>query len=256
MRVVSVVEAIQMTPGEHIPAFKGRLKKLGKYSSGDNEHGHWAFQNGTVTDGNGEIKVKFKNREALPPAWEGRAFYIESTPGTKQPFLGIVRELDEYKGVQKPCITVDERAIMSDWQGGEAATQQAQPAARQPAAHQPAPNVAPASPFVPQATNQPPPAQSSAPAARPPAPKPGSPEDHKECARRARVRLGKAANAMLIAFDAANHVGVEVMKKHQIGLGITEVEKIAVSFYITLDREGMVDGLPSGPLETPATPAN
>ncbi len=260
MRVIPIAEIIAMQSGESVPAVRLKFKKVGKYSTGTNEHGQWSFQNCTAADGNGEMKVKLKNRPELTKQWEGVWVYFESVVGTKKPFLGLVREVDEYRGVNSPVLVADERAVMTQDTGQPPAATQAPAAAPAAAAppppvqQTPAPQPQQAAPQQPQATAQAPQAAQSAPAAqqspkRPAGPVPGSPEDRKECIRKARVQLGQAANAMKLAFDAAIHVAIHVKEKHGLVLPATEIEKVAVSFYIALDRANMIGGLPSGQME-------
>ncbi len=252
-----------MQSGESVPAVRLKFQKVGKYSTGNNEHGQWSFQNCEAGDGNGKIKLKLKNRPELTKQWENVWVYFESVVGTKKPFLGLVREVDEYRGVNSPVLVADERAVMTQDTGQQPAATQAPaaaPAAAAPPVQQtlaPQPGLPPPQ-IAPQATAQAPQGPQSAPAAhnqpqngpkRPAGPVPGSPEDRKECIRKARVQLGQAANAMKLAFDAAIHVAIHVKEKHGLVLPATEIEKVAVSFYIALDRANMIGGLPSGQME-------
>lgn len=230
-----------MEKGESVPSFKARFKKVGKFTSGTNEHGAWSFQNCVVTDGNGEIKVKLHNRPELSPKYEGREVYFSSAVGTKKPFVGITRDIDEYRGRTGPMLVVDDRAVMEE----------ADPAAasRLPAGEE----------SVPRGTSAPPPARETAPESaqeppdvqepsyQPPANASLQTEDErKECIRKARAKAGKAANALILCFDAAFYVARVVEAKYGVKFEPESVKAMAVHFSIGMERADLIDGLPSG----------
>jgi hypothetical protein len=257
-QILSVAEILQLRDGDPIPSCRVRFKKITEYKDGSNEHGPWSFQNCTVTDGAGEIKLKLKNRPQLTKEWTNIMVVFQAVPGDKKPWLGMSKQTEEYRGRTSTVIVVDDRATMTQDTGQFGAEQAPQPAnvapapqsQSQPPVHpqhpqQPTqPAHAPAAPAQPaQPVSQPPPRQQQA------RPAPGSPEDQKECIRKARVYTGKLANSLLIAFDAAMYVAGNVDRKHKIQLTTDEIERMAISINIALERGGYVDGLPEGAMD-------
>lgn len=261
MRVLTIRDVEELGVDEIIPAVRGQIKKVFDYTSGTNNHGPWSFQNLILKQGGSEIKVKLKLQSKFDSSWEGANIIIMCKEGNRG-LTGVKRAVDDYKGANKPMIMVTETGIIEEDkadQGGDEGPAE-QPQARQRSNQPPTETRQRQEPARQRETQPEQPARqresqqeqrpsrsdppNNPPANRPPPPTPGSQEDQMECYRNARVLAGKMATALCLGFDAAVLVGKHVEAKHGVKLGAEQLEKLAVSVMISLDRADKVGGLP------------
>lgn len=238
MQVFTLAQALAFPKGSTVPAVKFQIKKVNKLFTGTHpEYGAWSIQALTAVDSSGTCTVKLKNRPEMTKEWEGHWVYCELGVDGKNRPAGIKVEEDTYKNKTTIQILVDDRATVTDAVVKEGIQQPAAPVQAPPPSAAPATPPAAAAPAPTQPPTQSPPGQVHRPA-------PGSPEDKTDAVRKAKARLGRASVGMLIAFDAAVFVIKEVQRKHGIQMDAEAMQKIAVSFAITLERDGLCDGLP------------
>jgi hypothetical protein len=238
MRIIKLSEAVAMEKGELVPAVRGAFTKVGKYTSGKNEHGQWSFQNCQFADQTGTIKLKLKNRQELTSAWENVPVVLESGVDGKGKMSGLTRDVDDYKGASTPMIVMDARAAILEGESASDASTPASEPAPEPSRPAAAPSKPAAAPSKPTAAARPSGEAPSEPNQKAAAPSNG------DAIKRTRMELGRRAVGMILAFDAAVFVAKEVEKRHAIQLTTSEIERIAVSFKIDLDRIGATSGLP------------
>jgi hypothetical protein len=83
----------------------------------------------------------------------------------------------------------------------------------------------------------------------PPKP-PNAPESKRsEAVKSARIALGKDANGMILALDAACYVNRCLKQRHNVELGMDALERVAIHFKMNLDRHGLTNLLPAEPME-------
>lgn len=243
MRIVPLQEVLKLDPGEVVPCVKARIKTIHDRKTGTGQYGAWSVQNIQLTDVSGvTIKAGVWNRPAIPSDWRGKIVVISSNEG-KKGLAGVKVKEEEYRGQKNKSLEVADSALF------EVAGM---------------PEDAPPSAA---ATQTPPPAQNAAPAANgaqrqahengatePPQRGP-NPEDGIKLARKC---AGRHANALSIAFDAAWHVAGQFHQKTGVDLGNDAIKSMAVHICISMGRDGVIDGLPSGRMEKPQseTPAN
>ncbi len=66
--------------------------------------------------------------------------------------------------------------------------------------------------------------------------------------RNARIRSAKLANAFLMGFDASYFVASAVQEKHGLEMSVEEVQHIATSVVVHLEKNGMIAFLPQKPI--------
>lgn len=254
MRVLTLAEVQQMEPGETIPAFRAQIKEVKDFYRGTQKQSGDPFttQKLLVMDGTALMTVKIWDHSEFTKQWQQVWVVFESGQSKKDgSLIGMRIKDDEYRGRTTRLVEVKESATIT----------QAQPGATQTAPQQmPPPTQAPAQMPPPTQTapqTMPPPVQQQ-PTGTPesdyeprPAPKTNgqTPQETRQAIQDARERLGKAANGLILCYDAAFYVALEVMKKHPDAVfKPEELEKIAVHLSIALERSGVVHGLPAGPL--------
>jgi hypothetical protein len=111
-RVTPVAEIDQMEPEQEILLLRGKIGQLFDSKRGDNEHGPWSFQRGTLKDASGERKFVLKNRSTdIPKQWRGQEVVIEAHK-TDKGYSGIYTMDDDFRGKTTRCIKVTETAAI------------------------------------------------------------------------------------------------------------------------------------------------
>ena len=226
MRLLTLKEIQALEIGETIPSFKAQIKESKPYNKGVHaEYGPWTIQNLTVMDGSGIVPVKIKNHPEFGKDWFQKWVLFECGISKKDGSLAGIRwKEDTYKGNTTRVIEVNALATVEAIRVN-------------PSTPEPEPEQEPEIPFDQLSDQKPEPKQSALP-------------DTKEAIQNARERLGKAANGLILCYDAAVYVALEVMKKHpDMVFRPEELEKIAVHLSISLEKSGAVHGLPAGPLD-------
>ncbi len=98
MKVTTSNEAFDMPDDAPVFAFKGTVKTVLKYNTGENEHGKWSFQSLVLVDPSGvEINAKLKDRDTFPANLKGKLVYFLSHQGDKG-WSGVKTKDDTFKG--------------------------------------------------------------------------------------------------------------------------------------------------------------
>lgn len=241
MRILTLKEVAAMEPGEVVPAIKVQVKEVREPKSGDNQYGPWTMQSLTVLDATAVSQVKLFDAPVYDAAWVGVWIVIESTQNTHGKLSGIqVSEYNKRKEIQVKMKAGATISQVTDATEPTVATQPAPETAKAPAPVRPAPTV------------QEPAKVAPAPVQTPKKAIQGTDEVRTAIAN-AKAKLGQNANGLILCFDAALYVANEVTLKHSevtIPLfGPDQIERLAVSLWISLERSGLATGLPAGPLE-------
>lgn len=109
MKVMTVKEISTLEDGAAVPAIKGVLTKIEKRKVGKTDIGEWSYENAVLQDSTGEIKVTFKNREALPADIADKQVHLLSHQGDRG-WTGINAKDDEYRGSVKRVLIVGKNA--------------------------------------------------------------------------------------------------------------------------------------------------
>lgn len=219
MRVLTLAEIQKLEPGETIPSFNAQIKEVKPYNQGTHaEYGPWTIQNLTVMDESGIVPVKIKNHHEFGQDWRNCHAYFESGKSQKDGGLtGIKWKEDTYKGKTTRLIEVTASATID--RNGD----------------QPDHGMySKKDSFSPQT----------------PDPRQPALPDTKQAIQDAKERLGRAANGLILCYDATVYLATEVMKRHSdVVFGPGELERIAVHLSISLEKNGVVHGLPVGPMD-------
>ena len=73
MKVSTTQEILDMSDGDEVQAYKGRIKSVGKVSTGDGKFGEWTRQN---LDMQGGLSVVLWSQMKFGREWEGKELYI------------------------------------------------------------------------------------------------------------------------------------------------------------------------------------
>jgi hypothetical protein len=252
MRVIPISDILAMDHDDTVDSVVGQITKIWKRNAGNNSNGDWSLQNLTLRDQTGEIKVQLKDRDNLGPEWLNRTVSIFCNQGQRGK-TGVKAKDDTYKGQTTRILSVTPTAHVELHEENAPAQPPPAPTVSQnrPAPTQPAPARQPAPPrsAPPQTTQAPARTQQTKPVSQPPkTPAPLKEIDSTRAVKMARKRLGQAANSMILCFAAAAYVREHVLARHGIDLTPAELEKLAVHFSITLDKEGVSGLLPSAPM--------
>lgn len=243
MRLLTLKQISEMEPGEVIPAVRCTIKEIREPKTGTNQFGDWTIQSLTALDQTAIMQVKIFDGPVYDAAWANVFLQIESSHNDKGKLAGV--EVSEYNKRKEIHVKFKQGATIS-----QVTDETPEPAA--------APPPAPAKPAVvaPAPVRQAPVA--AAPVPQPstkhpqPAPVTAAAADVRKAINDARLKLGQNANGLILCFDAALYIANEVTAKHSevtIPLfGPDQVERLAVSLWISLERSGLAVGLPSGPL--------
>jgi hypothetical protein len=143
MRILTIAEALNLEPGEKVPALRGKIVKIFDRSSGNNEHGDWSIQNLELIDASDpklKLKVKVFDREDIPRSWTNKTIYIESGTGEKG-IKGCEIKQDTYRWTEGQPIKK-----LLEVKTGSGAAINPNDQVGQPAQNSPAPAPAPAPP--------------------------------------------------------------------------------------------------------------
>ncbi len=245
MRLVTLKEISAMEPGEICPGFRAQIKEVKQQKTGKNDHGPWTLQSLTLMDSTAVIQVKLFDAPEYTAQWVGAWIVVESTLNQHGKLAGIL--VSTYRDKKEIHVKVNGGAVIT--QAPDATPTAAEPAKMPPPQQAPAPTQQTPPPQQAQ-----PPTQTAAPAKQP-APKQTAekPDEVRQSITAAKKRLGQAANGMIMAYDAAIHIANTTTEKHpEIGIplfGPDQLQKIAVSLWIYLDRGGLLLGLPVGKLD-------
>ncbi len=235
MQILTIPQVLAMEPDLPVTGVKVKIKNVYKQKSGTKKNGDkWTLQDVVGTDGNNDIAVKIWDLE-IPMSAKGKWFYLLSQKGTKG-WTGVKTKDDEYddkdgKHIVKRVLNVTASAeILSseEYDGRESGA----PAGREPDERLPDES--------PEETDLPMP---------PPKPKPKVSEEAKDAVTVARLAAGKMANGLLIACAGAAYIAKQAKEKHGVEFGPSEIERIMVHINITLERQGYIGQLPSGPMD-------
>lgn len=111
MRVTNISDIPGLEHKEAIPSVKGTLTKIWDYKEGEGEHGAYSFQNGTLQDATGTIKIVFSNQGNMK-GYLNREISIQSFSGDKG-LSGIYAHDNVYKGATTREIKVTSTADVS-----------------------------------------------------------------------------------------------------------------------------------------------
>lgn len=223
-KIFTVTEAREME-GMTLAGVTGKITEVGKRFTGENTHGPWSLQNAKMTDGKSTIKLFLNTRDEMAKSMVGKTVTFLSVEGEKG-LHGVTVEMgDAYEHPTDPKksrpaelqIKVTKTAEIAEIGSGEAAGKaQATAPSQQPA---PAPKPAQGAPEAPAAN----------------APVDGT--------RESKARLMQYANLADMCIDAAGYL----KKTH--GLTDEEVGTWARCLYISMERGGNADKMPSHPLK-------
>lgn len=232
MRLLSLADIQTLELGETIPSFRAQIKEIKKRYTGTNEHGEWSIQSLVVMDPTGICQVKVGNHQEFGQYLVHKYAVFECTKNKRDDSLqGIKWKEDNYKDRKSNVIEVTASGLVL--------FEEFSPT-------QPAPEPGPEKKFVGLATQ--PPDEMHTPSQTAPAQRPAIP-DTAQGIQNAKEELGKAANGLIMSYDATLYVVGEVRKKYPDVEFTPEVlERIAVHFNIRLEKSGVLHGLPAGPL--------
>jgi hypothetical protein len=231
---MTISEALKLEPGMPISEISGTIIKVGKYHSGVSDHGPWSFQTITIKDETGSIPVKLKNHNEVFAKAIGEPLTVRGIKtATNKPPAGVARAVDEYRGKNTPLILVDAKATVlvgaeeNVDEPLEEGLEHIEPDEDVPDDMKPTPGY-------------------ETPKQKPEPKGEGKAED---AVTRARQALGRAANGLLLAFDAAVYVSKNVREKHGVELTPDAIERVAVHLSIMLERNGHLLEMPYGPIK-------
>jgi len=228
-------EVLKMDFGEKVPSVKGKISNIYDQTTGQNNYGDWAIQNIEIcdpADPKAKIKVKLFDQQEVPKVWRNKLIYLECVEGDKG-IKGIEIAKDTYKlkegAPPRKMLEVRRDAQISLAEAEPPpASQAAAPAASQ--GEQPA-GAAQAQPARPAGKT---PDQAFA-------------ESQRHVADAMKF-LNRRANSYELVMRAVDYLA---RRRSDQGKAITpdHYQAICASLYISLDRAGMVDPIPTGVLD-------
>lgn len=233
--IVALSEINGMEEDMPVTGLKGKITKIWKWRNGNDGEREWSFQDVELTDGEVTVTVTLKNREQLAESWKGKQVHILAKHGEKG-WTGLRAKFDDYK--QKNVVLMTPSAkIVATANLMDKPTDSDEPTPEEDGDL--APQRPPARPVPAQRTA----AQATA-------------AGQMDSYRQARALAGKCLNAHKIAIDAAINWATYVTNKHGITVPFDQVSTHATSIFIKLDRDGVIDELPTGPIQEiePKTP--
>lgn len=252
MRILTLKEIAALDAGEVVPALKAQVKEVKEPKSGENTYGPWTMQSLTVMDATAVSQVKLFDAPVYDVNWIGVWIVIESTPNQHGKLSGI--QVSEYNKRKEIQVKMKAGATISQvTDATPEPTAQAPEPAKAPAPVRPATAQAIAPAPVRQPQSAPEPAKTApAPGQGPKKAIAGTTDEIRAAIANVKGRLGQSANGLILCFDAALYIANEVTAKHSevtIPLfGPEQIEKLAISLWISLERSGLAAGLPAGPL--------
>jgi hypothetical protein len=235
---MKIAEALKLEPGMPLSEISGTILKVGKYHSGVSEYGPWSFQTVTIKDETGMVAVKLKNHHEIPVKAVGEPFTAKAVKTeVNKPPSGVLRAVDEYRGKQTPLIMVEPKATVTIG-NGENLDEPLEEGLEHIEIEEDVPE-----------DMKPTPGYEKIKATQETGSKPNDEAKSDQAVARARIALGKAANGLLLAFDAAAYVARSVKEKHGVELTPDALERIAVHLSIMLERNGHLLEMPHGPIK-------
>lgn len=252
MRVWTPTEVLGCQAGVALECVAGHVTHVTDRKTGTNDYGPWSIQNVTIGDGGNRVKVKLMNQGELVKEALNHKLYVIAGQGKKGQPIGLVTELDTYKGQTSIIVKANENASLS-WNppagAGEGGTQQPpaqKPATPPPTQQAPPPPQTQQAPPPPPPQNAPPPIQpagESAPPQQKPPVDPSNPVDVKRAWSKVdkglnklrRLRLRTLTVALAIQRDAST-MGYQMASDH--------VEKIDSWLAIECCRNGLLVDVP------------
>jgi hypothetical protein len=226
--IVALSEIKGMEDDMPVTGLKGKIAKVWKWRNGKDGEREWSFQDVELTDGEVTVTVTLKNREQLAESWKGKQVHILAKHGEKG-WTGLRTKFDDYKKKNVVLMTPSAEIV---------ATANLMDSAPTGAVEQPPEEDGDLAPQRPPA--RPAPAQRTAAQA--------TTAGQTDSYRQARALAGKCLNAHKIAIDAAINWAGYVATKHGVTVPFDQVCTHATSIFIKLDRAGVVEELPTGPI--------
>lgn len=99
MRIIPLADALKMEDGEKVTAVCVKVDAIWDRKTGTNANGEWSLQNVTVQDPKNPkitMKVKFGNVDPIPKVWKGKQIMIACTKSDKHGLVGVVVKDDSY----------------------------------------------------------------------------------------------------------------------------------------------------------------
>lgn len=75
----------------------GHVTAVFPRKEGEGEYGPWSFQDATLSDGETEVRLKFKNMEDMKPI-QGKDVAIRANKSKAHGLTGVLKVVEEYKG--------------------------------------------------------------------------------------------------------------------------------------------------------------
>jgi len=236
-------EVLKMDFGEKVPSVKGKISNIYDQTTGQNNYGDWAIQNIEIcdpADPKSKIKVKLFDQQEVPKAWRNKLIYLECVEGDKG-MKGIEIAKDTYKLKEG----APPRKMLEVRRDAQISLAEAE-------APQPSPAAAPTQPAkASTAANQ---GEQPAGAAQAQPARPAGKTQEQAFAEGQRhvadamKFLNRRANAYELVMRAVDYLA---RRRSDQGRAITpdHFQAICASLYISLDRAGMVDPIPTGVLD-------
>lgn len=230
MKVTTISELAQLEPGDSIRCVKGTIKSVLKWRDGNNDYGPWSVQTIVLSDGKVEFKAKVWNRDELQRSLQGKEVYIQAGEGKKKEPIGLGIEENTHNNKTESLLVIRQEASIDLPDGQAQAQAQAQAPAPEERA-QPQSQTSTGDSEWEQTTQH-----------RP------SPEGNQDGVKEAKRHAMKVANLAILGYQAANIAADKI--KEKTGNQVTEgqLQSIASTIIIQLERDRMHHNMPSTPL--------
>jgi hypothetical protein len=221
-----------MQNGELISAVRGTVKSLFKRNAGTNSHGDWSMQNMEIADGGAVMKVVIKDRPALPQTLKGQVLLIQCNVGDNG-MTGVKANDNEYpknsgKITREIYVTPSAHLLLPNGELTEGCTSA------------PLTDAAPAMP----APAAPAPTHQSAPAPQQSAARPQNGQGD-EAMKALRTFLARRGNGWALCRMVAMRKAEQIKELTGTQLPEDALQAATASLYISADRAGLLDAIPS-----------
>ena len=98
MRTLTIKEIHELSLGEIIPAFEGKVIKVYDQKTGVSDYGPWYLQNLIVEDDTGHVQVTWGGEDAFDGGAEGTLYRFESSETKKHGLQGVKWEVRNVNG--------------------------------------------------------------------------------------------------------------------------------------------------------------
>jgi hypothetical protein len=234
---IALASIRQMMDGQQLPVIRAKLAECHNQRRGENSRGEWTLQRGKMTDtlGNSALVV-FDNRPDMKAFLGQELCFKASDRGA-----GIKVKQDAHEGKTRHEIWINKAAVAI--QVGAAPPQQQAPPEQNPIA-QNFPAAEYSDPSTGQWTNEPRDRQTGQ---RAPANEPyPQPQDNGQL-HIVRKAIMQRANLHLICTKAA-HAEAKALKASGIEMSPEQVQATASSIFISADRAGYAEMMPTHPI--------